>query len=210
MKQRRRARVRKAQQAFQKRKEAAVQSLEGRLGAVQNGLEEFSNAFSDFSDAITETGIGDTHPDILRQLHNLTERLLALANAASPQSPIDVEEGSSGPGGPSGGGGEGGGGSGGTSGPEDPSSGGQIGPRGSFSIQPGLEHLFLSDADPSPSYSSPEGQSGYSNIYRTMLMAAGATTTTPENAAPFDAMVDFNTFASLWEPSVQSQLILSH
>ncbi|KAF2095502.1 hypothetical protein NA57DRAFT_59502 [Rhizodiscina lignyota] len=189
---RRRARVRKAQQAFQKRKEAAVQSLEDRLGAVQNGLEEFSNLFSDFTTSITEAGIADSHPDILRQLHNLTERLLALANAASPQSPMDIDPA---PGGPSGGGG-----SGGPSGSEDRGgpSGAQSRGRGSMSGAPGLgvEHLFLSDADPSGTpYTSADDQSGFPDSMQTMEMTLALQSV---NASSVDPWSDAHAFSALW------------
>lgn len=90
--QKRRARVRKAQQAFQKRKEAAVQSLEERLNNVQNGLEEFSTAFSNFTTTVAESGIANAHPHVLHQIHDLTERLLHLARIASPQSPTSGDE----------------------------------------------------------------------------------------------------------------------
>jgi hypothetical protein len=90
--QKRRARVRKAQQAFQKRKEAAVQSLEERLNNVQNGLEEFSTAFTNFTTDITARGIAEEHPQILHQIHDLTERLLVLARIASPDAGSDDDD----------------------------------------------------------------------------------------------------------------------
>ncbi|KAE8445005.1 hypothetical protein EG329_014011 [Mollisiaceae sp. DMI_Dod_QoI] len=78
----RRAQVRKAQEAFRQRKQAAVRSLEQRAEALENCVEQISKVFLSFSDSMLKSQMVQKDPELGKSLLSTTSRIVDLARTA--------------------------------------------------------------------------------------------------------------------------------
>ncbi|KUJ22345.1 uncharacterized protein LY89DRAFT_294369 [Mollisia scopiformis] len=78
----RRQQVRKAQEAFRQRKQAAVKSLEQRAEALEDCVEEISKVFLSFSESMLKTQMVQRDPEIGRSLLSTTSKIIDLARIA--------------------------------------------------------------------------------------------------------------------------------
>ncbi|CZR50662.1 uncharacterized protein PAC_00536 [Phialocephala subalpina] len=78
----RRKQVRKAQEAFRQRKQAAAKSLEKRAEALEDCVEEISKVFLSFSDSMLKSQMIQSNPEIGRSLLSTTSRIVDLARSA--------------------------------------------------------------------------------------------------------------------------------
>ncbi|KAJ5905743.1 bZIP transcription factor bZIP-1 [Penicillium subrubescens] len=88
---RRRTQLRVAQQAYRKRKEATITTLQSRVQELESGIEELSESFLSFSNLLFEAGIPQNHPRITSALQKLTQQCVSLAKNSSEQgSPAEA------------------------------------------------------------------------------------------------------------------------
>lgn len=81
--QRRRSRVRRAQEAFRRRKEAATKSLEQRVGLLEECIEQISNQFVEFTDYLCQSTAIRQDQQLLRHSLIATSKILDLAQQAN-------------------------------------------------------------------------------------------------------------------------------
>ncbi|OCL10661.1 hypothetical protein AOQ84DRAFT_426447 [Glonium stellatum] len=82
----RRARGRKAQQAYRLRKDASLTMLEERARMLENVIEDMSSMFADFIDVLLASYAVRNDPNLSQRLIQLTHQLLALARRANHDS----------------------------------------------------------------------------------------------------------------------------
>jgi hypothetical protein len=82
--QRRRSQVRRAQEAFRRRKEAATKSLEQRVVLLEECIEQISNQFIEFTDSLCRSQAIRQDPQLLRHSVLATSRILNLAQQVNP------------------------------------------------------------------------------------------------------------------------------
>jgi hypothetical protein len=81
--QRRRSQVRRAQEAFRRRKEAATKSLEQRVGLLEKCIEQISNQFVEFTDYLCQSSAIRQDQQLLRHSLVATSKILDLAQQAN-------------------------------------------------------------------------------------------------------------------------------
>lgn len=81
--QRRRSQVRRAQEAFRRRKEAATKSLEQRVGLLEDCIEQISNQFVEFTDYLCQSSAIRQDQQLLRRSLIATSKILDLAQQAN-------------------------------------------------------------------------------------------------------------------------------
>jgi hypothetical protein len=81
--QRRRSQVRRAQEAFRRRKEAATKSLEQRVGLLEECIEQISNQFVEFTDYLCQSTAVRQDQQLLRHSLIATSKILDLAQQAN-------------------------------------------------------------------------------------------------------------------------------
>lgn len=84
--QRRRTQIRLAQRAYRLRKEGVISSLNRRVADLEKTVDEMSRTFLAFNDEAMSSDILAGHPGLARQLRHATERFLALAKVAEPET----------------------------------------------------------------------------------------------------------------------------
>ncbi|KAF2009064.1 hypothetical protein BU24DRAFT_90107 [Aaosphaeria arxii CBS 175.79] len=78
---RRRMQLRVAQQAYRKRKETTIATLQSRVQELESGIEELSESFLSFSNLMIETGILENQPHVTAALQNITQQCVSLAKS---------------------------------------------------------------------------------------------------------------------------------
>lgn len=94
--QRRRKQLRVAQQAYRRRKETTIVTLQSRVQELESGFEELSESFLSFSSLLFEAGILQNQPRVTSALQKVTQQCLSLAKSGcdeaeeTPAAPADV------------------------------------------------------------------------------------------------------------------------
>lgn len=84
--QRRRTQIRLAQRAYRLRKEGVISSLNRRVADLEKTVDDMSQTFLAFNDEAMGSDVLVDQPDLARQLRHATERFLALAKVANPET----------------------------------------------------------------------------------------------------------------------------
>ncbi|KAJ5168489.1 uncharacterized protein N7482_004083 [Penicillium canariense] len=77
--QRRRKQLRVAQQAYRKRKETTISTLQSRVQELESGIEELSQSFLSFSNLLFEADILEKHPRVTSAFQQITQQYVSLA-----------------------------------------------------------------------------------------------------------------------------------
>ncbi|KAJ5479193.1 hypothetical protein N7530_004702 [Penicillium desertorum] len=86
---RRRKQLRLAQQAYRKRKETTIGTLQNRVHELETGIENISHSFLSFSSLLIEEQLLSQYPHIASALQNITQQCVSLAKAGS-EDPTEV------------------------------------------------------------------------------------------------------------------------
>ncbi|KAJ6008413.1 hypothetical protein N7540_012389 [Penicillium herquei] len=83
---RRRKQLRVAQQAYRKRKETTITTLQTRVADLESGIEKLSQSFLSFSTLLIEENLLSSHPNIASALQDITRQCVSLAQESSNES----------------------------------------------------------------------------------------------------------------------------
>ncbi|KAJ5702153.1 bZIP transcription factor bZIP-1 [Penicillium malachiteum] len=83
---RRRKQLRVAQQAYRKRKETTITTLQTRVADLGTGIEKLSQSFLSFSTLLIEENLLSSHPNIASALQDITRQCVSLAQQSSNES----------------------------------------------------------------------------------------------------------------------------
>lgn len=90
--QERRLQVRKAQEAYRNRKDAATKSLEQRVSLLEGCVEDISNVFMSFTTSVMKSEAARNDPEIVQDLFSATFQMTNVAKIAAQEPVLDVEK----------------------------------------------------------------------------------------------------------------------